>query len=198
MASSDPVMPWRAVVFPFRSTSFMKTAEISRRKPATIWGSPRPWEFTPYPERFPTRNRSIECSELPMVRRKSLRNFGSSSSSLTTFQTVRKNHTITGNTPRLTETNVLSLEEKTEYSEPDQVNLSLSSSPSSLSSELTSSSHSSSRSSSHENKSPSAAHHRKKPKHVLTPDELRRKKLIIKARQVLLLTDEGFRTTKSH
>jgi len=197
MASSEPVMPWTYVAFPFRSTSFMRTAEISRRKPATIWGSPRPWEFTPYPERFPTRNRSVESNELPILRKKSWRSSGSPSSSLTTFQTVRKNRTITGNTPKLTEMNVRSLEEKTEYSEPEQVNLSVSLSSSSLSSELTSSSNSS-RNSSKENKSLSGQQRRKRSKHVLKPDELRRKKLIMKARQVLLLTDEGFRTTKRH
>jgi len=194
-----PIMPWRAVVYPRRSSSSLRLMEVGRRKPNFIWGSSRPWEFTPFPERFPTNKRSV--SDEPSVSRKiSWRNYASRSAS-TTFEAQRKISTISRNssttsrnTPRLTETNLISLKEDLERVEPEPDTYSFSSSSISVSSEKTTSSSSSPYDSLQEEK-PNPSKVRKKSKRICTPEELRRKKLIMKARQVLLLTDDGSKTT---
>jgi len=197
--SSSSIMPWRAVAFPHRSTSSVRLIKTGSSRQAIIWGSSRPWEFKPFPERFPTK-RSTKSDKAPMLRKGSQMSWGtymSNSSSVTGVEIERKNNTIIGNTPRFTETNLKNRKKEFEQGEPELDNLSLSSSSSVISSERTSSSCSSPHGSLQENQPPNPSQIRKKSKRILTPEELRRKKLIMRARQVLLLTDDGFRSSKS-
>jgi hypothetical protein len=195
MSSSQTIMPWQAVAFPHRSTSSLRLIKTGSSRPGIIWGSSRPWEFTPFPERFPTSKTSAASNEAPMLRKMSWRNYSSLSPSVSTVEIERKNSSYGGNTPGLSETNFRS-QKKFEQGEPELDNLSISSS-SSISSVRSSSSCSSPLGSVEANQPPKPSQIRKKSKRILTPEEQRRKKLIMRARQVLLLTDDGFRSSKS-
>jgi len=193
MNSPNP-MPWRAVVFPRRSSSSLRRIDTCRSsKSSFIWGSSRPWEFQPFPERFPTSNRRSESKEPSLLRSTSYRTYSSRSTSLAFSE--RKNNTRRLNTPRLTETNLNNLKGAWTNEEPGTNTYSVSSTASCISSEITTSYCSSQRDSHQE--SQSSPQSRKKSKRILTPEELRRKKLITRARQVLLLTDDGFATNKA-